>query len=107
MLAGSVFLTTGRQTVLAACSGGAGGHYYASVDSGTGPGTTGTGATTTTWTHWSVTNNGVNFSDVAVWLINPSNVQNSIETGFYSGGGQHRPLDQRDAALLHGQQWKL
>ncbi len=74
LLAGIALATTRVQGVFAGCAGGAGGHYYASVDSGTGPGTTGTGATTTTWTHWSLANNGKNFSDVAVWLQNPSNL---------------------------------
>lgn len=78
-------------TVLAAgCSGGAGGHYYTVAQSGSDT-TIGTGAQTTTWTHWSVANNGVNFSDEAVWISNQSNGNNALEGGFYSGSGSNVP----------------
>lgn len=88
ILSTGVGIAHSTMSVQAACSGGAGGHYYATVDSGTSD-QVGTGATTTTWSSWSVANNGVNFSDVAVWLINPSNGSDAIEAGFYSGGGSN------------------
>jgi hypothetical protein len=73
---------------VAGCNGGYGGHYYTNAVSGSGN-TPGTGANTNTWTHWSVANNGVNFSDEAVWLISSSNNNNAIEGGIYSGSGSN------------------
>jgi hypothetical protein len=74
---------------LANCSGGAGQHWYAVANSGAGS-TTGTRADTQTWTNWSVTNNGVSFSDEAVWIATQgSNNTTSIEGGFYSGAGNN------------------
>lgn len=74
---------------LAGCSGGAGGHYYAVANSGAGT-STGTRGDTRTWTNWSVANNGVNFSDEAVWIAQQgTNNGTSIEGGFYSGAGNN------------------
>lgn len=71
------------------CGGPYSGHYYAEAQSGYGNNVIGTGASTTTWSSWSVPNNGVNFSDEAIWIIDYNNQNNAIEGGLYSGSGSN------------------
>jgi hypothetical protein len=94
-LVGLVLITLGQfiaQPVPASANASCGhtgtGHYYAASNSGGGT-TTATQYHTTTWTSWSVPNNGVNFSNEAVWLGQSGNNANSIEVGFYSGLGNN------------------
>ena len=65
------------------CGGGGGFHYYGAASSGTG--SSGTAANIWTWTKWSVDPSGKNFSNEAVWLSDPNEIQYDLEVGFYSG----------------------
>lgn len=62
------------------------GRWYGTATSGAGS-NTGTGASTTTWTNWSVPGGYPGFSDEGVWSINNNNHGNALEGGFFTGTG--------------------
>jgi hypothetical protein len=66
-----------------ACGQGNPPHWYGLAESGTG--SHGTAANIWTWTNWSVDSAGKNFSNEAVWLSDPNEIQYDLEVGFYSG----------------------
>jgi hypothetical protein len=66
-----------------ACPQGNPPHWYGLAESGTG--SHGTAANIWTWTNWSVDSSGKQFSNEAVWLTDPDEIQYDLEVGFYSG----------------------